>query len=252
MNELVPEVRKDKRGRMVTRWVKRDATGKPASRTAIPKLTSTEAEKLETRRNRTANRLAKLLLIHKYYDPDEAASFAKEMVEKYTRRSSFDVIDRVLRDNPQRITDVELIVLDYPEDKARTILFFMDHLHEDMSSDNERDALLDGLRDYETLSDVDDFATLKGPKLEEAVALVRAGSCILEYDPQYDMGIREQTGPANAFRWHITDEKLVDTILANLDRLDEITVFMEKRLVFDGEAVASYLNEHTALNEGFL
>lgn len=245
MSELVPEVRKDKRGKMVTRWVKKDAAGSSGAKKGIPQVKPSNDAKDAARRNRTINKLAKALVMQGYYDPDDSVDYTKETLSKFTSRSTFDVIDNALKHNPQRAFDIELAVSDYPEQKARDMIFFMEATHEDLQG-NDRDALLAGLKSYDMFSGVEDFSLLKGKDLDAAVALVKVGSRILIEASQ------ESRDAPHMFRWHITDTKLLDAVLSNLDRVDEITSFMEKRRVFDGEAVTSYLNEHTALNEGFL
>lgn len=247
MSELVPEVRKDKRGHMVTRWVRKDTPGTAASKKALPKVAAHQSQesKLETRRTRTINRMAKLILLHGYhYDPDRIREELHEFLDKYKDRRSFEVIDAALKADPQSVTSVENIICDYPEDKARAIIHFREHIDPDLRED-ERDALLAGLRDYPMFEGVKDFASLKGDDHAKAVNLLRVGSVILALDP----GVKEQN---RGLRWSIEDAMLIDAVLSHPDRIDEMTAFMEERHVFDGKGITDYLNEHSALNKGAL
>jgi hypothetical protein len=244
--ELIPEVRKDKRGHMVTRWVRKDAPG-AAAKKALPKVAASPSQesKLETRRNRTINRMTKLLLLHGYsYDLEVMREELHEFLDKYKDRRSFEVIDAALKADPQSVTSVENIISDYPEDKAREIIHFRDHIDPDLRED-ERDALVAGLRDYPVFDGVEDFTVLKGAEHDTAVNLLRVGSAVLALDPD----VKTQKG---GFRWHLEDTALVDAVLSHPDRIDEMTAFMEERHVFDGKAITDYLNEHSALNKGVL
>lgn len=248
MSDLVPEQRRDKNGTMVTRWVRKESQGKPSGK-SMPKVGASQEDRLRTRRERTINRMTKLLMIHGYHEDAEATKgFLNESIGTYTNLRSMEVIDAALKKDPTQATTIDLILSDYSEDKARELIYFMDYVSEDIP-ENERDALMAGLRDYERFSGVNDFTTLQGAEDEAAIALVKVGSQVLAYDPQYDDGIKH---PQGYFRWYLTDQTLVKTVLANLESVDKIMDFMKERRIFDGEAVAQYLNEYAALNEGFL
>jgi len=250
MNGLTPERRPDKNGTMITRWVRKEANQKSSSN-KMPKVGSSPEDKLRVRRERTINHMVKALIIHGYrYDTTETKRFLSESVGVYTNISTLDIIDKALKKDASRVTEIEFIVSDYPEDKARELIYFMEYMHEDVPQD-QRDALMAGLRDYERFSGVDDFSALKGEDYEAVVALIKVGGEVLAWDLTYDKEIPD-TGITNKFRWHLTDSKLVEAALNNTDLVDKITDFMRERKVFDGEAILQYLKEHSALNEGFL
>lgn len=264
MNDLTPELRPDKNGHMVTRWVRKD-NGAGTGR-SIPKVGASPNDKLEARRKRTINRMAKLLAIHgNDYDLGEAKMFLNETVGKYTNFNSFNVIDAALAKNPQYINDAELITSDYPEDQARDMIHFAEYMRDDLRDEDDGNAVVLGLQGYDEFSEVNDLSALKEKDHDKVVALLKAGLQIIASDPDYRDGIKNSSAikefysrndfrvpVVNENRWRITDQALVDVVLSNVDRLDDILYIMSERKVFDGELIQSYLSEHSALNKGFL
>jgi hypothetical protein len=263
MSELKPELRPDKNGHMVTRWVRKDSSA--GTGRSIPKVGASPKDKLEARRKRTVTKMVKLLVIHSYnFKANDARMFLNETVGKYTNVNSFNVIDAALARDPQYIIDAELITSDYPEDQARDMIHFAEFRRDDVREEDCNAAIL-GLKGYAEFSGVDDLSALKGREHDKAVALLKTGLQVIASDPDYRDGIGNSSAikefhsqndfrvPAiNGDRWRITDQSLVDVVLSNVDRLDDIMEIMSARKVFDGEIIQQYLNEHSALNKGVL
>lgn len=245
MSNLVPEIRKDKTGKMVTRWVKKD-NAKSSAGLGIPKVSDAQ-NGIKVIRKKTITRAAKLLSIHSYYETVlEARTYVSEFLDKFQDARTFEVINTALDRDPKRIIEIEIVVADYPEHTARERIHFMEYINDDFSiAGNDYDALFAGLKSYDIFAGVEDLTMLTGTDHESAVALIRVGMLAKNHgDSQYDPDMR--------FRWHMQDEVLVSAVLNNLDRTDEIIEFMSSRSVFDGKAVNDYLNEHTALHDGYL
>lgn len=245
MGKLVPEQRSDKNGRMVTRWVRPDSKGRSAAK-GISHVSSPTKDRADAARGRRISRIATHILKTFFVaNPDD-----RNMVEGDLKDISDEVLkltESALKKDPELANPIYSILCDFgSKPLAKQLIYFASDIS--LNADESiREGLVVGLKEYKVFKWVDDLTKADAHTKETASALLKVGYSILSsvpgQEPFSDYGINS---------WHIDDEKLVDLIVANPEKAEEIASFIEARRDYSGEAVAEFLSGVSALREGTL
>lgn len=245
MSNLVPESRADKNGRIVIRHVRAGTAPTGTSSSGVPPVRQSIEERRLRRRESRVSRIGKTLLLMNYdSDPDPSWEETVSLIRQYSDET-IAMLDAALKQDKNQAHVIDNIVNDHQEWIVREMVEFMPDFHED-SEDTEREALLKGLRSYGMFAGEDDLTKLDPERRKAAGLLINAGYHILAYTEACN-DIR--SGVSN---WHIADQNMVDLILGNADRAEDITSFIRERRTADSGAMEDYLSKANALREGSL
>lgn len=246
MSELRPELRPDKNGHMVTRWVRKDQSGSLGKR-GIPDVSGqASGQKKAEARARKIARIARTMVQSNYfpvYGDEESVAGELSRISDETLKVITDSLKRD-RDASPYIDNIISSLTDEP--LMRELIHYYSDFPGD-ANETHREALVVGLKEYDIFAGVYDLSEIEPKRRAVVVALLNVGYHVIDYVPGQEVKVRR-----GLYSWDITDEKLLEIVLANPEKADEISRFIKERKTGSGEAVADYLDNMSALREGNL